>query len=80
MTRKLIFYTKDHCSLCDLAEDLIELLKIDFDFEVEKVDIYQDDQLLEKYQLLIPVVEVDGKQVDVSGMDYNNLRKLFTNE
>jgi glutaredoxin len=80
MTRKLIFYTKDHCSLCDLAEDLIELLKIDFDFEVEKVDIYQDDQLLEKYQLLIPVVEVDGKQVDVSGMDYDNLRKLFTNE
>lgn len=41
----------------------------EFTFQLEEIDIYEDDQLLEAYQLMIPVIEVDEKQVTYGNID-----------
>ncbi|MEX0415846.1 glutaredoxin family protein, partial [Bacillus sp. C30] len=35
-----------------------------------EIDIYEDNDLLEKYHLMIPVVEIGGRQVE-----YGNIHK-----
>lgn len=53
------FYTKENCSLCDDAYDLLTLFEHDYEFTVEVRDIYTNDSWLEEYQLLIPVIQID---------------------
>ncbi len=58
------FYTRPVCPLCEKAKTkLLELAK-EFPLEIHEIDIYQDDELLEKYQLMIPVIVIDGEEVD----------------
>lgn len=59
--QKLFFYTKENCLLCDEAYSLVELLIADYPVEVEVIDIYTDDELLEKYHVDIPVVKLNGQ-------------------
>ncbi|WP_407270777.1 glutaredoxin family protein [Radiobacillus sp. PE A8.2] len=63
------FYTKKQCPLCEEAKDLLLSLQPEFTFQLEEIDIYEDDQLLEAYQLMIPVIEVDEKQVTYGNID-----------
>ncbi len=55
---------KKDCLLCDEAEALLQVLKAEWNFHLTKIDIYEDDALLEKYHLMIPVVLIDGEEVD----------------
>lgn len=57
---KVTLYSKENCSLCDKGKKLLEELQDEIQFSIEEVDIYKDDMLLEKYQIMIPVAEVDG--------------------
>lgn len=57
------FYTKTKCPLCDKAKQSLAELKEELSFQVKEHDIYQDDQLLEKYQLMIPVIEINEEIV-----------------
>lgn len=75
--RKVILYTKKNCPLCDEAKYLILTLEGQYNFELEEIDIYQDDQLLEKYQLMIPVVEVDGTEVDFGQIQLANVMQAL---
>ncbi|WP_047980796.1 glutaredoxin family protein [Ornithinibacillus contaminans] len=74
---KLLFYTKESCSLCDEAEVLLEMFQQQYKFEVEKRDIYSKDEWLEAYHLVIPVIEVNGNQLDCEQLDYDALEKLL---
>lgn len=74
---KVIFYTKEVCSLCDDALALVLMFQQEYSFELEERDIYAKDAWLEKYQLRIPVVEVNGVQIDCETMGYETLEKLF---
>ncbi|KYD32705.1 glutaredoxin family protein [Parageobacillus toebii] len=56
-------YSKTNCPLCDKAKQVLQELQKEFSFQINEIDIYQDDVLLEKYQLMIPVVEIDGEEV-----------------
>ncbi|WP_152655189.1 glutaredoxin family protein [Oceanobacillus sp. CFH 90083] len=62
------FYTKKNCPLCEEAKELLELLNTDH-IPVEEIDIYQSDTLLEKYQLIIPVIAY--KENEVYGNEIN---------
>lgn len=53
----LTLYTRSNCELCEEAKLMLELVKEDFPLEYEEVDIESDEQLHEKYMLMIPVVE-----------------------
>lgn len=58
------FYTRPVCPLCDKAKTQLLELANEFPLVIHEIDIYQDDDLLEKYQLMIPVIEIDGEKVD----------------
>lgn len=74
---KIIFYTKEICSLCEEAYALLIMFKQDYAFEIEERDIYTNDKWLEEYQLRIPVVEVNGKQIDCEEMSYETLQVIL---
>ncbi|MGQ4667632.1 glutaredoxin family protein [Metabacillus halosaccharovorans] len=73
--KKVIFYSKENCSLCDKGLAIIHELQEEFDFEYKVVDIYQNDELLEKFQIMIPVVEIEEEVVTYGILDKDPIRK-----
>ncbi|QFT90571.1 hypothetical protein FIU87_18155 [Bacillus sp. THAF10] len=71
----LTFYTKVDCPLCDKAKRKLQELQQDLNFTIEEKDIYQDDALLEKYQLMIPVVEHEGEMLAYGQVVKEEVRK-----
>lgn len=71
------FYTKKNCPLCEDAKALLLLLQQDYPFELEERDIYTNDTWLEAYQISIPVVDINGVQLDASEMNYESLAELL---
>ncbi|MDR4889591.1 glutaredoxin family protein [Fredinandcohnia sp. QZ13] len=61
---QVTMYSKENCSLCSKAKIVIEELSKDYPLDLQEIDIYKDDQLLEKYQIMIPVIEIDGNEVE----------------
>ncbi|WP_066314508.1 glutaredoxin family protein [Bacillus sp. FJAT-29814] len=59
----ITLYTRKGCPLCDKAKAAILELEGEWDFTLEEVDIEQDDELHERYGLMIPVVHIDGEEV-----------------
>nr|WP_144448937.1 glutaredoxin family protein [Halalkalibacter nanhaiisediminis] len=68
-------FSKVDCPLCDEAIAVMRLLQDEVEFRITVVDIYQDDSLLEKYQLMIPVVVIDGEEVDYGQVSMEKVRK-----
>jgi len=52
---------------------MMELVREDFPFEYEEVNIESDDALHEKYMLMIPVVEKDGEVAIYGNVGYIEL-------
>ena len=50
-------YSRDNCPLCDEAYEILDK----YGFSIETIDISRDSELLHKYEMCIPVVEIDGK-------------------
>ncbi len=71
------YYTKENCPLCDKGLLVLEKIKKDIPFNIEMIDIYKDDVLLEKYQIMIPVVEVDGIEVDYGILSEAKIRAFL---
>lgn len=67
---KVILYSKKDCGLCEKAKQVLQELQYAYSFTFEEIDIYEDEKLLEQYQIMIPVVEVDGKEAA-----YGNIHK-----
>jgi glutaredoxin len=72
---KVVFYSKENCPLCDKGLDVIKEIQTEIPFTYEKVDIYEDDQLLELYQLMIPVVKIGDEVVSYGILDKEAIRK-----
>lgn len=54
----VLLYATEDCPLCDKAEALLERLKSEYRFAVEKIDITSHDGLFQRYRYAIPVVVV----------------------
>ncbi|MBM7600596.1 glutaredoxin [Virgibacillus halotolerans] len=74
---KVIFYTKENCSLCDDANGLLTMLQRDYSFELEERDIYSNDEWLEEYQLLIPYVKINQTTLDCEQINMNTLEQAL---
>lgn len=74
---KVIFYSKENCPLCDKGMAVLEQVAKEFPLEIEIKDIYKDDELLEKYQIMIPVVEIAGKEVDYGILSENKIKNFL---
>lgn len=70
---KVILYTKKICPLCDEALELLKTFQYEYDFEIEERDIYTNDQWLEKFYVRIPVVSMNGKEIDGEKINYEDL-------
>jgi len=59
---KLVLYGTTHCHLCEQAEAVLQAVGVN----AEHIDIAEDDALLEKYGVRIPVVkrENTGEELD----------------
>lgn len=63
MSIKLTLFTKENCGLCEEAKDAIRLVQSEYEIEINEIDIYSDDALLEEFQLMIPVIQMNGETV-----------------
>ncbi|MCM3735479.1 glutaredoxin family protein [Bacillus cytotoxicus] len=61
---EVILYTKEKCGLCQKAKKLLQELQDEYVFDLKEIHIYEDEKLLEKYYLMIPVVEIEGAEVE----------------
>lgn len=73
----ITFYTRANCPLCDEARLMLQLVKEDFELDVQEVDIESDEELHEKYMLMIPVIEKDGKTVIYGNIGYIELMEAL---
>ncbi|WP_338788364.1 glutaredoxin family protein [Metabacillus sp. FJAT-53654] len=73
--KKVIFYSKENCSLCDKGLAILKDIQKEIPFEYHIVDIYQDDELLELYQIMIPVVKIDDEIASYGILEKDNIRK-----
>jgi len=76
---KVTFYTKENCSLCDLAREMIRDLREDFSFELETVDITKSPNAWEEYREKIPVIEI-GEEILWGRIDEGELRGFLFGE
>lgn len=53
---ELIMYTQPHCSLCDDAKIQLEAAREEIPFTYREIDINQDDELMERWQIRVPVI------------------------
>jgi len=67
------FYTRPGCHLCEEAKLMLKLVQEDISFEINEVNIEEDDDLHEKYMLMIPVVEFENEIIQYGQIDYVTL-------
>ncbi|MDQ0233394.1 glutaredoxin family protein [Metabacillus malikii] len=72
---KVILYSKENCSLCDKGLAVLKELQQEVLFTYEVIDIYQDDKLLELYQIMIPVVKIGEEIVSYGILEKDLIRK-----
>jgi glutaredoxin len=75
---KIVLYSKENCCLCDNAKAVLQELAQEYEFTLEEIDIYKDDELLEKYQIMIPVVEIEGEEVECGIIHKDVISKRLT--
>jgi len=69
----ITLYTRPNCELCEEAKLMLELVKEDFPLEYQEVDIESDEQLHEKYMVMIPVLEKEGELLIYGRIGYVEL-------
>jgi hypothetical protein len=78
-TRHIVtIYGKKECCLCDEAMDILLKTAASVPFELEKKDITDDPELLERFGTVIPVIFVDGVQAFRYRVNEKRLRELLS--
>jgi hypothetical protein len=70
----ITLYGRPGCHLCDDALVVLERIRADAPFDLETVNIEEDDALLRAYLERIPVIAVDGREVYDYYVDEADLR------
>ena len=61
--RTVTLYSRPGCHLCDEARETLARLRRHVAFELEEIDIEEDDALHRAYLERIPVVHLDGEHL-----------------
>lgn len=72
--RRITFYTKAGCHLCEHAEELLEDLRGEYDLRITSIDITTDLAVYERYKYEIPVVVVEAGGTASGRVDERLLR------
>jgi glutaredoxin len=76
---KVTFYTKENCSLCDMAREMLDDLRDYAWLEIEAVDVTKSPDAWAEYREMIPVIEV-GDDILWGRIDENELREVLINK
>ncbi len=63
---QLNLYSTSHCHLCELAEKLLKNLVDRYAFNWETIEIVEDETLLSRYAILIPVIAEPNSGIEIS--------------
>ena len=70
-------YGKPGCHLCEDARSVLDRLQQRYRFEIEEVDITKDPALFRRYDILIPVIVIDGVREMEAPISERNLRRAL---
>jgi len=78
--RRICFYTRKDCCLCDEALAALDRVRAQLPFELEILDLDRDASAdkLAAYNHEVPVVELDGRKVMKYRVDEARLVRLLT--
>jgi glutaredoxin len=62
-------YSRLGCHLCNDAENVLESLREELNFEIEVIDIDDDAELVKLYSDQVPVIHIDGIHHDFYKVD-----------
>ena len=71
--KHIVLYTKKDCPLCLEAKMNLMLVGEIVPLKIEERDIEEKDEWMEKYGMMIPVVEYDGEMIQYGRVDYPTL-------
>ncbi|WP_230127297.1 glutaredoxin family protein [Bacillus sp. CECT 9360] len=74
---ELLLYTREKCSLCDKAKKILDELVDEIGISYKEIDIYSDDDLLERFGLMIPVLEWQGEIIQYGNLDKTSLHGIL---
>ncbi|KWW21446.1 hypothetical protein AS888_14230 [Peribacillus simplex] len=76
-TNQFVLYSRARCPLCDEAKVILEEVKRDSGIGFKEIDIHSDDVLLEKFALMIPVIEWKEEIIQYGKVDKSALNGLL---
>ncbi len=81
MTPKVTIYSRPACCLCDEVKQQLEELRNRARFELEQINIDEDEELRRLYNEQVPVVMINGRKAFKYRVDSKEfLRKLAAAE
>lgn len=75
--KDLVLYSREKCPLCDKAKIILDELVSEIGITYREIDIYSDDDLLERFGLMIPVLEWQGEIIQYGNIDKYSLILQF---
>lgn len=77
--KRVDFFTRDGCHLCDEALAVLEQVRQDHAFELSVIDLDREAPLdkREAYDWEVPVVELDGRKIMKYRVDSARLIRLL---
>ena len=67
-------YSRKNCHLCDVAIESLETVKSELKFEIDKIYIDGNTELINKYGEEVPVIHIDGIHHDIFRVDLGRFR------
>ena len=67
-------YSSENCHLCEVALEALKSVESELHFEIEKVYIDGNSDLVNKYGEEVPVIHIDGKHHDMFRVDLERFR------
>jgi len=65
----ITIYSRPGCHLCDDAQNVLESLCEELNFEIEVINIDIDPELIKLYSDQVPVIHIDGLHHDFYKVD-----------
>lgn len=77
--RRLTFYTRRDCHLCDVAWEALRRMQQSLGFALDKVDLDREasEDKRRAYDWEVPVVELDGRKIMKYEVDEARLVRLL---
>jgi len=74
---RLTLYSRAYCHLCDDMLAALEVLRGEYSFHVEILDVDADPELEAKYNELVPVLTADGTELCHYFLDEPKVREYL---